>query len=131
MRWILIIIGILVLLVATLAASFFVASESDEVVVLALPDGDERRLWVVDHKGHAWLRRGDGAGWINDIREADSIIVTRNGSAQTYGFEIISSGTDRHAVNQLTLDKYGLAEQYLRFLMIKPEQAAAIKLIPR
>ncbi len=129
-KWILAITGALFGLFALLIAGFFVAAESDEVVVLALPDGSQQRLWVVDHNGHAWLRRGDGKGWITRIQDQPTLEVTRAGVSKSFRFELITAGADRDRVNDLTLQKYGLAEQYLRALGLDPKQATAVKLIP-
>ena len=108
--------------------AFFLASERGEVVVLKT-DLSETRLWVVDYKGYQWLRRGDGVtAWASEL--GDEVEVTRNGKSISYRPIIVTAGEDRDTINELTLQKYGLSERYLRLLGLNPEEAAAIRLEP-
>ncbi len=84
---------------------------------------------MVDYKGYQWLRRGDGVtSWASEL--GDEVEVTRNGKSISYRPIIVTAGEDRDTINELTLQKYGLSERYLRLLGLNPEEAAAIRLEP-
>ncbi len=131
MKYLLAGFGAVIVLLLLLIASFFLASESDEVVTLQLPNGTKTRIWVVDYDGYAWIRRGNGnTGWMAELDAATPVTVIRHGNAATYLPVKVADGPDRDRINDLTLAKYGFAERYLRLLMIDPGAAMAARLEP-
>jgi len=127
-------LGLLGLLVL-LAAAAWLLLESGEVVVLETRDAagqvHETRLWVVDHDGFAWLRTGDRtAPWLVRLREKPEVAVTRAGVRREYRAVPGDDPAMRDRINALVLEKYGLAEQALRVLMLKPDGATPIRLEP-
>jgi hypothetical protein len=126
--------GSLVVLVL-LAGGYFVMAESGEVVVLETHDAagaHATRVWVVDDGGFAWLRTGDAkATWLVRIRSNPEVAVTRGGERRDYRAVPVDDAATRDRINALTLDKYGLAEEILRALMMDPAGATPIRLEPR
>jgi hypothetical protein len=57
--------------------------------------------------------------------------VTRAGERREYRAVPVDDAATRDRVNQLTLDKYGAAEQILRAVMMDPAGATPIRLEPR
>jgi len=129
-----VILGSLVLL-ALLGVAYYGLAESGEVVVLETHDSTgavhETRVWVVDHDGFAWLRTGDRtAPWLVRLREKPEVAVTRAGVRREYRAVPGDDPAMRDRINALVLEKYGLAEQALRVLMLKPDGATPIRLEP-
>ncbi|MEZ5557965.1 MAG: hypothetical protein R3E86_05385 [Pseudomonadales bacterium] len=126
---------VVVLALGALAGSFLLASESGEVVVLETRDAQgeshETRVWVVDHGGFQWLRTGNPQSqWLARLRANDVVSVTRNGVTRQYRAEPQEDTTTRATINDLVMEKYGLAERFLRALMLDPEVAVPIRLVP-
>jgi hypothetical protein len=134
MKLVKILAGVLVV-VALLAGAYLAMAESGEVVVLETYDraGAHRtRVWVVDHDGSAWLRTGDpGAPWLARLRANPEVAVERGGKRREYRATPVDDAATRDAINALTLEKYGLAEEILRAVMMDPSRATPIRLEPR
>lgn len=128
MKVFLLVLGGIVAVLVLVVAMYFVLVEAGEVVVLKTGE-TETRLWIVDHDGYQWLRRGDGVtGWAADM--GDEIEVTRGEVSGRYRPVLVEAGEDRDKVNELTLEKYGLSERYLWLLGLDPKTAVAIRLDP-
>jgi hypothetical protein len=129
-----IVAAILVVLVL-LAGGYLAMAESGEVVVLETNDAagaHETRVWVVDDAGSAWLRTGDAkSAWLVRIRSNPEVAVTRAGERREYRAVPVDDPATRERINALTLEKYGLAEQILRAVMMDPAGATPIRLEPR
>jgi hypothetical protein len=129
------ILGAAVLVLVLLAGAYLVMAESGEVVVLETRDAEgthETRVWVVDDAGFAWLRTGDQkAAWLLRLRADPEIAVTRGGARTEYRAVPVDDPATRDRVNALTLEKYGLAEQILRAVMMDPSGVTPIRLEPR
>jgi hypothetical protein len=128
-------VGALLLLLVLLAGGYLVMAESGEVVVLETRDAagaHETRVWVVDDGGFAWLRTGDPkAAWLLRIRSNPDVSVTRGEERRDYRAAPVDDPATRERINALTLEKYGLAEQILRAVMMDPSGATPIRLEPR
>jgi hypothetical protein len=95
-----------------------VAAESGEVVVLTTTDAQgaphETRLWIVDYEGAGWLRAGaELSGWYKRLEAMPDVTVERGGRSAPYRARL--DPTQRDAINQRMLDKYGWAERYIGF----------------
>jgi hypothetical protein len=133
MRLVRILTGIVVVLLL-LVVGYFVMAESGEVVVLETRDAvgaHETRVWVVDDAGTAWLRTGPQSPWLTRLRANPEVAVTRAGERREYRAVPVDDAAARDRINQLTLDKYGAAEQILRAVMMDPAGATPIRLEPR
>ncbi len=136
MRWVGIALGVVVALVVALVLGFRVASESGEVVVLRAQDDQrivhETRLWVVEADGFGWLRTGNSnSQWLHRVRENPDVEVTRAGETRPFRAVLVTDPVVRDRINELVLEKYGLAERYLRATMLDPSQATPVRLEPR
>jgi hypothetical protein len=129
------ILAALVAVLVLLLGGYLVMAESGEVVVLETQDAagtHATRVWVVDDAGFAWLRTGDAkAGWLVRIRANPEIAVTRGGERRAYRAVLVEDAATRDRINALTLEKYGLAEEILRAMMMDPAGATPIRLEPR
>jgi hypothetical protein len=134
MKVVRILAGVLLVLLL-LAGGYLVMAESGEVVVLETHDAagaHATRVWVVDHGGSAWLRTGDpNSAWLVRIRANPEVAVTRGGERREYRAVLVDDAGTRDRINELTLEKYGLAEQILRAVMMDPAGATPIRLEPR
>jgi hypothetical protein len=87
---------------------------------------------VVDDAGTAWLRTGNPQSpWLTRLRANPEVAVTRAGERREYRAVPVDDAAARDRINQLTLDKYGAAEQILRAVMMDPAGATPIRLEPR
>lgn len=124
-----------VLLLLLLVSGYFVMAESGEVVVLETRDAagaHTTRVWVVDHDGKAWLRTGDpNSPWLTRLRANPEVAVERGGESREYLATPVEDAATRDRINALTLEKYGLAEQILRSLMMDASGTTPIRLDPR
>jgi len=125
------VVAVLLLLVG----GYFVMAESGEVVVLetrAAAGAHSTRVWVVDDAGFAWLRTGDPTSpWLARLRANSEVAVTRAGERREYRAVPLDDAAARDRVNALTLEKYGLAEEILRALMMDPAGVTPIRLEPQ
>lgn len=135
MRKLVRIVAGIALALVLLAGAYLVMAESGEVVVLETRDAEgahETRVWVVDDAGSAWLRTGDEkAAWLARLRTNPEVAVTRGGQRGEYRAVPVDDPATRDRINQLTLEKYGLAERILRAVMMDPAGATPIRLEPR
>lgn len=91
----------------------------------------ETRLWVVDHRDHAWLRTGnDQNAWLLRVTAKPEIELTRGEATQRYRAVRIETDDSRNQINRLVLEKYGFAEQIVRALGLDPAQAVPVRLDP-
>ena len=77
-------VGLLAAFVVLNVILYFVLAELGEVVVVDTGQS-EVRLWVVDHDGSQWLRRGGGVtGWAAELGDEDvsSAIGSLSGAAE-------------------------------------------------
>jgi hypothetical protein len=134
MKLVRILTGILLAL-AVLAGGYFALAESGEVVVLETYDAagaHTTRVWVVDDAGFAWLRTGDPQSpWLTRLRANPEVAVTRGGERHVFRAVPVADDATRDRINALTLEKYGLAEEILRALMMDPAGTTPIRLGPR
>ena len=129
------ILGGVLLVLLLLIGAYFVMAESGEVVVLETRDaaGAHRtRVWVVDDGGFAWLRTGDPKSpWLTRLRANPEVAVERAGASREYLATPVDDAATRDRINALTLEKYGLAEEILRSLMMDTSGVTPIRLDPR
>jgi len=105
---------------------YFVLAEVGEVVVVDTGQS-EVRLWVVDHDGSQWLRRGGGVtGWAAEL--GDEVRMTREGITKVYRPVIFQDVESRTRINDLTLEKYGLSERYLWVIGFGTETTVPMRL---
>jgi len=100
--------------VAFVTAVFAASELGGEVVTLTTADerGVEYQtsLWVVDHRGQAWLRAGStDAGWYQRLREDPQVRLERNGEVEKYEAVPVPDQTQR--INELMAAKYGWADR--------------------
>jgi len=112
-------------------SAVFVASElGGEVVTLTTADerGVEYQtsLWVVDHRGQAWLRAGSAdAAWYQRLRGDPRVQLERNGEVEKYEAVPVPAETER--IDELMAAKYGWADWIVG--LIRDEKASvAIRL---
>jgi hypothetical protein len=121
-------IGLLAAFVVLNIILYFVLAELGEVVVVDTGQS-EMRLWVVDHDGSQWLRRGGGVtGWATEL--GDEVRMTREGATKLYRPVIVQDEVARIRINELTLEKYGLSERYLWIIGFDTETSVPIRLDP-
>ena len=104
-----------------------VASERIEVVELHTLDDKNKtlitRLWVVDYKGHAYLRSGgDTSGWFQRLSRSNTIVLSRNDSEKTYTTAIKPEFAA--TLNQLMQEKYTWGDTIIGFLFGREETIA-------
>jgi hypothetical protein len=136
MKWVWRAVVAIVALLVVAFAGIYVASESGEVVVLKAWDDQkiahETRLWVVDADGFAWIRTGNpNSSWLGRVRANPEVEVTRGGETKQFRAVLVTDPTVRDRTNSLVLEKYGLAERYLRATMLDPNQVTSVRLEPR
>lgn len=110
-----------------------VASESGEVVLVRTTDDaggtHETRVWIVDDEGTSWLRAGrDAAGWYTRLAARPEIEVVRGG--ETLRVRALPEPDRRARVNELMREKYGWADAYISFLVMRGG-SVPIRLVPR
>ncbi len=120
MKWILRILGILLVALVVLVGGLQLASETGEVVVLTTTDETgapvETRLWVVELDGYQYLRSGDpGSGWYTRLLANPTVKVVRDGKEATY--TAVPSPELQTQVNDLMQEKYGLSDAYISTLL--------------
>jgi hypothetical protein len=100
-----------------------------EVVVLRTERADgtrlERRLWVVDDGGVAWLHGGDSE-WMRNLEARPEVEVERGGQTHRYRAEAVPGPHPR--IDELLRAKYGLADRWVRFVGPDDETTRAVRL---
>jgi hypothetical protein len=135
MRWVVRILGGLVLLAVVLIGLSFAASESGEVIVLktktehATKPDHETRIWVVDDGGRQWVRAGQPqSSWLIAIQRDPLVEMVRGDHSAAYTAVPDVSARDR--INALMAAKYGWADAYIDFLF-GHAKSTPIRLDPR
>lgn len=130
MKYVLWIVGILVVLVAAMIGLQMAASERVEVVELITMDENgapaTTRLWVVDHQGSPYLRGESQSGWFQRLQSQELVEMTRNGETLSYRHELQNDQIS--AINQLMRDKYTWGDEVIEFMVGSREQSNAVKL---
>lgn len=102
-----------------------------EVVTLRTlrSDGEwrETRLWIVDEGGSSWLHSG-GTDWLQRFDGTPVVEIERSGRIRRYRAQAVPGPHPR--VDQLLREKYGLADQWVRFLSADNEETVAVRLDP-
>ena len=132
MKWILRILGIILIALVVLVGGLQVASETGEIVVLTTTDENgapaETRLWVVELDGYQYLRSGDpGSGWYNRLLANPKVEVVRNGQKASYN--AVPAPELQTQVNDLMQEKYGLSDAYISAVLGRGD-AIPIRLEP-
>jgi hypothetical protein len=65
------------------------------------------------------------------VRANPEVEVTRGGETKQFRAVLVTDPTVRDRTNSLVLEKYGLAERYLRATMLDPNQVTSVRLEPR
>ncbi len=103
-----------------------------EIAVLktrdAAGDSHESRLWVVDHAGHGWLHGSLGSGWIQRIAANPGVSVAREGESRGYRATIRDGAHPE--IDELLRAKYGVADQWVRFIRPDGEDTVTVRLDP-
>jgi hypothetical protein len=135
MRWVVRILGGLVLVAVVLLGLSFAASESGEVVVLktktehATKPDHETRIWVVDDEGRQWVRAGQPqSSWLLAIQRDPLVEMVRGEHSAAYTAVPDISARDR--MNALFRAKYGWADAYID-LLFGHTKSTPIRLDPR
>lgn len=119
MRWLAIAAAVLFAVLILFIAAIVVVSETGgEVVVLETLDAEgrphETRLWLVEHRGHPWLRAGQpGSGWLLRIEEHPEVRLTRDGHTGSYRARPARDPEIRDRIHALMAEKYGWAESVI------------------
>jgi hypothetical protein len=124
------IIGSLLAIVIGFGVVERLAAERIEVVELHTHDesGQEvtTRLWIVDYKGHAYLRTSDEqSGWFTRVQAQKQIKLTRTNNKQTY--ETTRAPELRDKINTLMHDKYTWGDSFIGAVFGR-DQAIPVKL---
>lgn len=93
-----------------------IASERIEVVELHTLDTEGEtvitRLWIVDYKGHPYLRAGyEESGWYTRIKANETIKLTREGETHIYRAEAFPEVKAR--IRALMQEKYTWGDSYI------------------
>jgi len=125
-------VGVLLALVAIFGIVQTAASERVEVIQLHTtnPAGAEKitRLWIVDHEGFQYLRGEQGSGWFTRIHDNGEFLLTRQGTTESYNFEIKPDKIG--IINQLMQQKYTWGDTFFETMLGSREQSKAIELHP-
>ena len=73
----------------------------------------ETRLWVVDHRGAAWLRSAADHGWLQRLQANPEVELQRSDRWDALRAVVSDSENDREIINRLMAEKYGLAESLI------------------
>jgi len=133
MKYIYRLLGLIVILLATVVVLNIAASERVEVVELHTIDevgeAQTTRLWVVDDEGFAYLRTGaDGSGWFTRLQSNGEFEVTRNGETRRY--EAVLRHDKSARINQLMQDKYTWGDDFIGLMVGSREDSIPIELHP-
>lgn len=108
---------ILLLAVVAVLAHFAVIEIGNEVVELRTRRADgswqETRLWIVDYDGSPWLH-STGADWEMRFADTPQVELVRDG--KTLDYVAIPDRRHHAAIDDALREKYGLADQWVRFL---------------
>lgn len=126
--WLAIALGLGVMVVA---AHFALIEIGREVVTLRTPlaggGWQETRLWIVDYDGAAWLHSA-GRAWQARF-EGDPIVeVERRGEIRRYRAHAVPG--PHPLIDRLLREKYGVADQWVRFLAPCDEDTIPVRLDP-
>lgn len=118
-----------VIAIVLVCAHFMVIEMGREVVTLRTESGDgtwkETRLWVVDVDGDVWLHSA-GEEWESRFRKSTPVELFRNGMVEKY---IAIPDRSKHAeVDAALREKYGLADQWVRFLAPCDDKVLPVRL---
>lgn len=132
MKWIMRILGVLLIGLIVLVGGLQLASEMGEVVVVTTTDESsapvETRLWVVEYEGYQYLRSGDpGSGWYQRLLTNPEVEVVRKGESARYKAVPYPENVDE--INRLMAEKYGLSEAYIAAILGR-ENSVAVRLEP-
>lgn len=130
-------IGAIVGLFLLLGLAQLGASESGEVLVLETLDAEgqphETRIWVVDDAGVAWVRGGEGSGWVQRLLQNPEIRAERSDKWAPFLTVPVRESAARDRVNALMREKYGFADRFIAFSLGDSARAGSlpIRLDPR
>lgn len=119
MRWLAIAAAVLfAVLILLIAAIFGVSETGGEVVTLETLDGagqpHETRLWVVELRGHPWLRAGQpSSSWLERLEANPEVRLTRDGHTRHYRAQPAHDPETRDRIHALMAEKYGWAERVI------------------
>ena len=132
MKWLIRVVGGVLVLVVGVFVLQVIASETGEVVVLKTHDdaGElvETRLWVVDHENAQYLRAGPGSGWYLRLVAKPEVWLTRAGATATYA--AAADLEARAEINRRMREKYAWRDQVVEMLVGR-EDAIPVRLTPR
>lgn len=130
MKYVLWIVGIMVVLVAAMIGLQLAASERVEVIELITMDENGEpaitRLWVVDHDGYPYLRGESESGWFQRLQSQELVEMTRNGETMSYRHELQNDQIS--TINQLMRDKYTWGDEVIEFMVGGRGPSNAVKL---
>jgi len=121
--------SVVVLGVAYVLAHWALIEVGREVIVLRTQDPDgawrERRLWIVDAGGFAWLHGGD-SGWMRNLRARPIVEIERAGETHRYRAHAVPGPHPK--IDELLRAKYGVADRWVRFVAADNENTMAVRL---
>jgi len=128
-------VSVLVLGAALYASIFPVAELFTEIVVLRTYDANgeahETRLTVIDRAGTAWVRGRPYRGWFRRIEKEPCAELYRRGAWKPVLGTVSREPGHAAAFDQVMLDSYGLAYQYVDLVARISSTEVPVRLVPR